>query len=835
MFKKLLLTFSFALSGILNAQVTGLSDWTVFVDPGHSQTENTGIYNYSEAHKVLRIAWYLQELLETKTDISAVYLSRTNDEEIVSLSQRTAAANSINTTWYHSIHSDASSPTANSTLLLHGGWRQNGATVEKSPKGGKRMSDIMVDLYSRAMRISTRGNYADRTFYQGFPDNHANLYPYLHVNRESNMTSELSEGGHHTNPAQNQLNMNDDWKKIEAYAIFWTFLKYHGLPRPQVDVVAGIVSNLENGKPINGATISINDTSYITDTYASLFHKYSTDPEQLANGFYYLDGFDQDSLEITVSAEGYLSQTQTIAMVDSFFTFKDFEMISNVPPYITVNFPAEGDTNVLDFSGIRISFSRPMNRDSVEAAFSIEPGVDGTFKWIEDDYTLFYQTENMLTNTEYVVVLDSSAEDKYGNTLDANGDGITGDGLIFSFKTGKDENPPVLQSQYPGYNKKDIELLPVLSYEYNEVIDSLSILDDPITLTNDSNSSMVNGTTLFYSVNNKTVFNYFPLEKLEPLTRYLINIQSGFEDVFGNATASELIFPFTTGNEDWDITSIDNFDAGFTSYWWQPSQSGSTTGIKESTKLFVEDSILNRLTESTQTMGMDYEWDLGSSSWLLREYLSGGPARSKTFDKSYKLQVYIFGDGSNTKFRFALDEGTSTSNWTGHEVSVWFPIDWIGWRLVEWDLSDPDMVGSWLGNGKLDKSKYRIDSFQLTYDSSSEKGTVYFDDLRLVKTSPVLSLENNPNEIPKNYILNQNYPNPFNPTTKINYEIPKAGKVFIDVFNSLGQRVEVLVESYQPAGKHTLVFNGSKYSAGTYTIRMRINNKSFVKKMTLLK
>jgi len=283
--------------GTSSAQITGLSNWSIFVDPGHSKNQNVGIYNYSEANKVLRIAFYLQELLETKTDIEAVYLSRNNDVDEVSLSQRTDMANSLGTDWFHSIHSNAGAPSSNSTLMLWGQF-QNG--TEKSPKGGKAMSDFMIDIYTRAMRTNTiRGSIGDCTFYGC-----TFTGPYLHVNRNSNMASELSEGGYHTNPMQNQLNMNADWKKIEAYALFWSILKYHGLSRPRVDVVTGIVKNLEGGVPINGAKISIGDTSYITDTFESLFNNYSTDPNQLSNGFYYLDGFDQDSLEIFFEADG---------------------------------------------------------------------------------------------------------------------------------------------------------------------------------------------------------------------------------------------------------------------------------------------------------------------------------------------------------------------------------------------------------------------------------------------------------------------------------------------------------------------------------------------------
>ena len=169
----------------LCSQVTGLQGWTIFLDPGHSQKENTGLYNYSEAEKVLRVALALRDILQSQTDIDTVYISRTNDLDLVSLTQRTNYANSVAADFYYSIHSDASgTPSVNSTLLLHGGWREGGQTLEKTPHGGKKMGDSITAFLTAAMRIGTRGNYADRTFYEGFPYEHTNKYPYLHVNRE---------------------------------------------------------------------------------------------------------------------------------------------------------------------------------------------------------------------------------------------------------------------------------------------------------------------------------------------------------------------------------------------------------------------------------------------------------------------------------------------------------------------------------------------------------------------------------------------------------------------------------------------------------------------------
>jgi len=61
------------------AQVTGLNGWDIFIDPGHSQTDNMGINGYSEAEEVLRVGLNLMEILLIQTDIDTVYISRTND------------------------------------------------------------------------------------------------------------------------------------------------------------------------------------------------------------------------------------------------------------------------------------------------------------------------------------------------------------------------------------------------------------------------------------------------------------------------------------------------------------------------------------------------------------------------------------------------------------------------------------------------------------------------------------------------------------------------------------------------------------------------------------
>ena len=83
--------------------------------------------------------------------------------------------------------------------------------------------------------------------------------------------------------------------------------------------------------------------------------------------------------------------------------------------------------------------------------------------------------------------------------------------------------------------------------------------------------------------------------------------------------------------------------------------------------------------------------------------------------------------------------------------------------------------------------------------------------------------------------LEQNYPNPFNPSTRINYQIPKAGNVIIKVFDCLGNEVQTLINNFQNQGFYSIDFDASKLSSGIYFYQFKVNNFIATKKMILLR
>ena len=86
-----------------------------------------------------------------------------------------------------------------------------------------------------------------------------------------------------------------------------------------------------------------------------------------------------------------------------------------------------------------------------------------------------------------------------------------------------------------------------------------------------------------------------------------------------------------------------------------------------------------------------------------------------------------------------------------------------------------------------------------------------------------------------NFALHQNYPNPFNPITTISYELPKAGKVSIKIFDLLGREITTLVDEYKNAGSYEVEFKANYLPSGVYFYQLKTGDYIFTKKMVLLK
>jgi hypothetical protein len=198
-----------------------------------------------------------------------------------------------------------------------------------------------------------------------------------------------------------------------------------------------------------------------------------------------------------------------------------------------------------------------------------------------------------------------------------------------------------------------------------------------------------------------------------------------------------------------------------------------------------------------------------------------------------------------------------TASETVMSVRVWSPIAGAPIRLKVEDSDDPTtsvetqltttVAESWetlvfdFSNQVSGTSALNLDadydkaSIFFNFEVTDAAYTFYWDDVQFGEGETSTSTEQDGAMIPSEYALNQNYPNPFNPSTTIEFAMPQASFVTLEVYNMVGQKVATLVEATRQAGVHTVSFDASDLSSGTYLYRLQAGNQMLMQKMTLIK
>ncbi len=85
------------------------------------------------------------------------------------------------------------------------------------------------------------------------------------------------------------------------------------------------------------------------------------------------------------------------------------------------------------------------------------------------------------------------------------------------------------------------------------------------------------------------------------------------------------------------------------------------------------------------------------------------------------------------------------------------------------------------------------------------------------------------------YELEQNFPNPFNPVTTIAFSLPSSEYVTLEIYNSLGQKIDVLLSRKLQAGRYQFQFDARDLPSGIYLYQIKAGTYSNLKRMTLVK
>ena len=192
--------------------------------------------------------------------------------------------------------------------------------------------------------------------------------------------------------------------------------------------------------------------------------------------------------------------------------------------------------------------------------------------------------------------------------------------------------------------------------------------------------------------------------------------------------------------------------------------------------------------------------------------------------------------------------GESPPKNRSHEAdSLEWVVNMIGsYGTVSFDLFAPDGTG--IGYFSIAGDAQRSNGFCAPCDAGSAWDGIYVDHvggegdtggLYYVAQNAIMGVIKPDvavaGDAPSAFAVAQNSPNPFNPTTTIDFDVPEAGHVSVDVFNVAGQKVDTLINNTLQSGSHTVNFDGANLAAGVYFYTVKAGDFSKTMKMTLLK
>ena len=372
-------------------------------------------------------------------------LNRTVDDR--NLSEIVEESNAFKSNFMLSIHTNAGNP-ANYPLMLYSGVDEgddlNGYShkvTEVNNAEGRAVSKMIGDniralpLVPWTNKMQLRG---DKTFARDIMG-WSNGYGVL---RWLTTPGVISEARMHDYAPETYRLMNHEYRWLEAWHFLHAFVHYYKGRTLKTGNIAGDARDrfisieetpafkptLEGGQgkyyrkgtrdamyPMNGADVKLIQNG---DT----IRRYKTD--EYYNSFWLFSNLTPGTYEVEISKEGYHANKQEVVVNADETTYVTFDMqaVRSTPPVVEGFAPVNSETDSIDCaSSISVDWNWSMDQAVTEAAFSIEPAVEGTFSWENFGKRLvFTPTHPFIGNTLYTVRIATTAahpDTMYANTL----------------------------------------------------------------------------------------------------------------------------------------------------------------------------------------------------------------------------------------------------------------------------------------------------------------------------------------------------------------------------------------------------------------------------------
>ncbi|MDE6161676.1 MAG: Ig-like domain-containing protein [Muribaculaceae bacterium] len=382
-----------------------------------------------------------------------------------------------------------------------------------------------------------------------------------------------------------------------------------------------------------------------------------------------------------------------------------------------------------------ITFSRRMDRESVDRAISVDNGGRVSTEWI-NDFTVRIDPAELTPRTTYTLVIDGSTarNSQTHQLLDGDGDGVEGGDFSITFTMAEPDNqPPCIVNTTPAADgAAEYTARPVIGIEFDEEIEwDDDAMAHMVTVT-DSDGNTYAGQLRHDTCRDRSFLQYYFDADLPRDRTFLVTVKAGITDLCGNA-ADAMHFRFMSEYRPMlDYTTALNLNT--LSDFWAPGQSGSSKGvIAEQSGVSTSPLASSTDPANTGSLKMTYAFDpdAATKSWVIREYWS--KSSSKTFPGAdVVVTAWVYGDACNNDLCMLLRANSKSGGLKYRDPMQ--PLDWLGWRLISFDLAN-DPIAHYTGSDTFTDG-WHFDSFYIKHTESNPgeayrhwSGVLHFDEV----------------------------------------------------------------------------------------------------------
>ena len=682
-----------AMLAIFAVNIASAQQPHVYINPGHggydSDDRNMVIYPFTqgdsagswESKSNLRKGLALQEILQKKgykTSISRVTNTTADD---LALSTIVALCNQSGADVFYSIHSNATgtSSRTNFPMVFYRGYTGSPQVANADVLA----ADLEPYLYASQTTVWTH-NYQIWGDWSFRPEWGTQGYGVLRGNRA---VANLSEGSFHDYipEAYRLLGLQYCW--MEGWNISLGADKYFDrLGNFSQGVISGnvrddrikrlqecaqpfLVYGDDNLMPIHNATVRLLDDNG-TEVQRTM-------TDTLRNGIYTFKYVNPGIYTVEVTEPSHFTQTATVTVNANASTYQNFYLkrVRDTPPVVVDYSPVwnEGDPAVKCSEQIVLSFNWDMDSVTTCDAFTLDPPVEGNFKWEDSYYRLIFTPKDAFdVNTHYTLTLKKTAEHGGGTPMEED--------FTMQFETqGRNHLTELAVFPYEGaevhYTK------PIVELRVDSLLDSYNLFQKLRVLDSEGNELAWNKRGIKY---NKRGDDYgyvrIPLTKdLEPGKDYTLVLDVDIADTAGIHLPAERVIHFTAvdaGADKPGMRLVEEFDKDDYCLGWGCAEGVlpiPTLNWSYTTGLF--DKAMNLDFEyggwNLIYLGYHPDWGLEKDSW------------EQPFHYGDKVGIHLWGDMPCSKV--FLNFRSYESGWVSLPLCT---MDFHGWRYVELDLNE---------------------------------------------------------------------------------------------------------------------------------------------------